>query len=214
FVAIVSLVWPGISEVYLDNTPDALKRQWLFATLIQSLLLIRMTQWAEREGLGPFAGAVRVSSNWISASIVLGPVILIGSGALVGYILAGGDTNWAYREDANTDVLGPDGFGLMMMVYVILLAPLIEEISYRGIGIGCLLGRGVDPRLAVLITTAGFTLLHAQYTPLGLIPIFITGLFLGWLRVASGSITAPILAHMSANTVVILTMVQQMQSGH
>ena len=86
-----------------------------------------------------------------------------------------------------------------MFASLVLLAPILEEVTFRGVALGCLLGRGVPVAAAIGIQAVGFALVHLQYTPAAMFSVFILGLFLGWLRIASKSIAVPILAHMAVN---------------
>ncbi|MEM7661339.1 MAG: type II CAAX endopeptidase family protein [Pseudomonadota bacterium] len=173
----------------------------IISTLIAFALLARLCGWAEKVTGTPFAGSLYANSNWLGAAALSGPIVLTGSFLIIGSLLGGDDPNWAYNDSANTDFFTKANIGVSMMLYVLVLAPLIEEISFRGIALGCLLGRGAHPYVAIVITALGFAALHTQYSPLGLLAVFVTGVFLGWLRVASGTISVPIAAHMAANTV-------------
>ncbi|MEL7479929.1 MAG: type II CAAX endopeptidase family protein [Pseudomonadota bacterium] len=200
FLVLITIV-PGLAETFSGSTTSDYTVQWRLLTLVQAVVLMRIMRWSAFTTGTPFAGNLDTTSNWLGASALVGPAVLIGSGVLIGSLFGGGDANWAYREDIDRGFFSQSSISLSMIMYVVVVAPLVEEIGFRGIAIGCLIGRGIDPRLAVLITTAGFTALHVQYSPLGLASVFLSGLVLGWLRIASGSMSAPIVAHMSANAV-------------
>ncbi|MEO0465487.1 MAG: CPBP family intramembrane glutamic endopeptidase [Pseudomonadota bacterium] len=162
-----------------------------------------MSIWSERIGAGAFAGAIRVSPDWVGIAALTGPILFSGTTFLLSLIVSADGTWWLRPEVADT--LPPiTEITILMVIFAVVLVPLVEEVAFRGIGLGCLLARGWDPALGVLITTIGFTALHSSYSPLGLIPIFVTGLYLGALRVLSGSVAASLIAHMSANFVIML----------
>ena len=79
---------------------------------------------------------------------------------------------------------------------VILGAPLFEELVFRGF-LWNALERSVPTWVVWLLTSAAFALFHLD--PIHVIAIFFTGLFLGWLRMVSGSIWPAILAHFVNN---------------
>ncbi len=190
---------PVVGEVLAGERPGTENLQWLIYTLISFLVLIRMTQWADRIGAGPFAGTMRARQDWLALSALLGPVVLMGGYAVAGALFGGGDPDWAFREERDLDLLGPAGFGLMMIANVVILSPIVEEVAFRGILLGCLLGRGAPPGVAAVGSSAAFAGMHFQYTLIGLVPIFATGMFFAWLRIRTGGMAAPIVAHMAAN---------------
>ncbi|MEM8636582.1 MAG: type II CAAX endopeptidase family protein [Pseudomonadota bacterium] len=195
----VQLVYPSLADILSGEAENAAHQLWMFSALIQFAVLIRITGWAMKTTGSPFAGEFHTSSNWLAIGAMIGPVVLIGSGVVIGTLFGGGDPDWAYSDTSSSDFFSKANISLIMVVYVVVLAPLVEEIGFRGIALGCLLGRGTDPYLAVLITSIGFAALHLQYSPLGLLTVLITGVFFGWLRIASGTVSVPIVAHMAAN---------------
>ena len=90
------------------------------------------------------------------------------------------------------------------LIYGVLVAPLVEEYIFRGLGMGCMLERGWNPILAVLITSILFALIHTQYFPSALLLTLISGLIFGYLRLFSGSLTLPLIAHALFNLTVYL----------
>ncbi len=85
-----------------------------------------------------------------------------------------------------------------MLVFIggVLVAPLVEEIIFRGFIFAGLQGRLGWKKSA--LTSAGlFALIHFQLT--AIIPIFILGLIFAYLYHLSGSIWPAVLLHMSTN---------------
>ena len=83
--------------------------------------------------------------------------------------------------------------------WTVFTAPVFEEMTFRGLLLGCLLARGWHPGLAVTVTAAAFASTHGQYYLPGLLSVFTAGLLFGWLRLASRGLAAPLLAHMTLN---------------
>jgi membrane protease YdiL (CAAX protease family) len=82
---------------------------------------------------------------------------------------------------------------------VVLVAPITEEIAFRGF-----LFRGLGASFlgvagTLVATSAAWAAMHVQYDTVTLIQIFLIGLLLGWLRWASGSTLLTIGLHMLAN---------------
>jgi hypothetical protein len=59
------------------------------------------------------------------------------------------------------------------------------------------------PWVAVSVTAAAFASTHGQYYLPGLISVFVGGLLFGWLRIISGGLAAPVLAHVAMNAWVV-----------
>lgn len=154
--------------------------------------------WSERIGAGAFAGPLRAPNAWYTRAVFLGPVMLFGSGLLMA-TLSGFEPGWQFRNEDYAATFDFSFMPLSLVVYALLVAPFVEEILYRGIGIGALMARGAGPWVAIVSTSLVFTLLHLQYSLAGMAAIFLTGVGFGWLRVASGSVGVAILAHISAN---------------
>jgi membrane protease YdiL (CAAX protease family) len=94
----------------------------------------------------------------------------------------------------------------LVLLYTALLAPLSEELFYRGALTRALARLG--PTGAIVTQAAIFTSLHAmqlQGAYLGLLPIAALGLANGWLRRASGGLAAPWLVHSLYNGALIAT---------
>jgi membrane protease YdiL (CAAX protease family) len=87
-----------------------------------------------------------------------------------------------------------------LLVAIVLLGPAAEEIIFRGFMYrGFVREPGHEP-IAILILTLAFTALHAvQYDWIGLLQVFVLGLFLGWVRWSTGSTLLTILLHALVN---------------
>jgi membrane protease YdiL (CAAX protease family) len=91
------------------------------------------------------------------------------------------------------------GLLVLRLLGLIVLAPVAEELVFRGV----LFARIRETRLgsvgAVLVPAALFALLHVQYSPLEMGFIAVDGLFFGLARYQSGSLPLPMLLHASGN---------------
>ena len=200
---VVALVWPAYFDVIGDSgaSREAIGQVWFSLVLIQFAYFTILSVWSERVGAGAFAGAMRASQNWIIAAILLGPVILLAPN-LIASSLAGGEEGWQYTRDINTALFEPANWGPSYLVYALLMAPLIEEVTYRGVAMGALLTRGVPPVMTMVLSSAAFTFAHLQYSVPALLVVFVAAMGFAWLRIRSGTIIVPILAHISANALI------------
>ena len=85
-----------------------------------------------------------------------------------------------------------------------LVAPVVEELTYRGLGFAAvqeLFGAGV----AVVVTALAFGLAHGLVIALPVLTIF--GLILGWLRLRTKSIYPPIILHAIFNGAALIAAV-------
>jgi membrane protease YdiL (CAAX protease family) len=100
-----------------------------------------------------------------------------------------------------------------LMVGVVLLAPLTEEIVFRGLLLQGLRRTWLGALGALLVTSALFSLIHAaQYGLVQLVSMFALGLLLGVLRLAGGSLTLAILLHSLNNTVAMAMLAMHLGS--
>lgn len=84
----------------------------------------------------------------------------------------------------------------VLVVTIAVSAPLVEELIFRGY-LWRVFELGVGRTGALVGTTVLFAAYHLD--PIHVVALLPTALFLGWLRLASGSLVAPILAHFVNN---------------
>jgi uncharacterized protein len=113
-------------------------------------------------------------------------------------------------ELARQGPLGVLGWGLLI-IPAALLAPIGEELLFRGVLLPWL--RGWLGRVEALVVSAGlFAVLHLFYGVfIGW--IFFLGLMLGWARLTSGGLRAPILLHATVNTFGLLMFARSLMGG-
>ncbi len=86
-----------------------------------------------------------------------------------------------------------------MFIAIVLFAPLVEEIIFRGfVYRGFARQPGSEP-LAIVVIALLWTMLHIQYDWRDLPQIFIIGVALGWIRWSSGSTVLTIALHALLN---------------
>jgi len=181
----------------------ALPTSWLLSCFAVALQFAVVSLWSDWLGAGPFAGAMRTSRTWLFAAIIIGPLLLNAPEQLVEAIL-GGNGDWIYRESYDPEIFAGSSQSLSFLFYVMLLAPIVEEVTYRGVAMGAMLSRGINPIAAAILASIAFTLPHTQYSPAALLVVFVTGLGLAALRLLSGTIIVPIIAHIAANAATFL----------
>lgn len=94
------------------------------------------------------------------------------------------------------------GVGILLTLQALaVVTPLSEELLFRGFALRGMI-RSIGPGPAVVATALLFSVLHLK--PEVMIPIFITGLALGLLRVKTGSLWPCIAAHAGQNALALL----------
>ena len=89
---------------------------------------------------------------------------------------------------------------LLLIIVAIGVAPLVEEFFFRGLLQSALLNLTKSRAGAIVLTALLFALVHLPQIQV-LLPLFVFSLALGYAYERSGSLTAPIIAHVAFNTV-------------
>ena len=95
------------------------------------------------------------------------------------------------------------GWLVWLMLAIVVVAPVGEEIVFRGFLYRGLVRPGHE-MLAIAVISLAWAFLHIQYDWLGMAQIFAAGLILGWFRWASGSTTLTIVMHILINAEAML----------
>ena len=99
-------------------------------------------------------------------------------------------------------ITGPHTFDFyMLLLSVCIIAPLMEELFFRGV-FWKLLERFSNETYAFFLTSILFAFAHVD--PEHIVGVFPIGLYIGWLRLRSNSIFPSILSHITNNTIVCL----------
>jgi membrane protease YdiL (CAAX protease family) len=134
-------------------------------------------------------------STAVGAGILL--IAVSGAVELILYNLLGfelfGDTKWL-MEGLNSSI------GWAVAIVAVVLAPLWEELAFRGFLLSALARSRLGFWPAAVISTALWTLLHWGYSYAGLMSVFVAGLLLSWLMQRLGSMRVVVVAHALANT--------------
>jgi membrane protease YdiL (CAAX protease family) len=93
---------------------------------------------------------------------------------------------------------------LLLILAMVILAPLTEELFFRGFLFEGLLASRLGPIGAVLLTSAAWSVVHAQYDLYGIATIFADGLLLGVIRWKTGSTLLTMVLHGLANLIAAL----------
>jgi membrane protease YdiL (CAAX protease family) len=137
--------------------------------------------------------AVAIAAGWRPARPAFAGVGLgaAGGGALVGV--------WVVTQGAPALHLAPISEGLALWTPAVVLIAAAEEIALRGALFDLIRSRWGDGG-ALIATTLLFALVHVPLYGMGSLPLDLAvGLLLGGLRIVSGGVLAPAVAHVIAD---------------
>lgn len=186
----------------------------MFLLGVQTLLLVAViygvaVRW---RGVRPDElGFVAPPPGWLARAVLV---------ALVSFPLVGA-VSWLQQQitgepfrNPQFDVLAPPGFAwpayLATLVVAAVLAPVVEEVAFRGILYRWLAERTPGP-LAAAGSALVFAFLHGVPS---LVPgIFLLGVILAWVYAHTRSIWAPIVVHGTYNAVVTTALYAALAQG-
>jgi membrane protease YdiL (CAAX protease family) len=120
------------------------------------------------------------------------------------YRLLGIDTDEVGRTAENLADRAVHGIDVVVLVlFVVLSAPIVEELFYRGLVFGSM-ERRWGTTAAVVASAALFALVHFQ--PYDLLPLFVAGLVFAALRARFGRLGPAIWAHIGFNLLAVVAL--------
>lgn len=176
----------------------------LLAMGATSASLLVLALLAARFFPDPRSASVPESANPPVKAYFRGVFYLVTGGFRIGFLLMMADLLWfggggmpnPLERYVDATRLGPVGTTLIL-VEVVLLAPIGEELLFRGWLLPRLRAQG-GAAWAIGVSAVFFGLLHPHY---GIYVPFVIlyGVVLGWARLRTGGLGVPILLHMSIN---------------
>ena len=92
----------------------------------------------------------------------------------------------------------------LMWLAVVVVAPIAEEVFFRGFLFKGLSSGPIGPIGAIVATAILWALMHPQYDVYGIVTIFFQGLLQGAARMKTRSLAVPVAMHVEANLVAAL----------
>jgi membrane protease YdiL (CAAX protease family) len=184
-----------------EDTPDDIAYRWstsIGAVILYALTLgiLALISWGlpRRELL-----ALRRPRSWPRAAgftAIALIAIWIASGALAPFLDANDEQGFVPDEWDSSRA----GAFAAFFVSVAVVAPIAEELTYRGLGVALFLPYGTV--VAVVVTGVLFGLSHGLVAGLPVLTIF--GLVIGWLRIRTDSIYPPMILHGIFNGIALI----------
>jgi len=208
FIALVLLVATLVSSQNSPNlSPAELAKHTPLLLGIQTLVYLAMMgfMWiiVRMKHDGPFLQAI----SWNMPR--LGRVVLfLLAGALLAMFSEGASlllSRWIPKSLPMDDLFRTRASAFAMMFFGIVVAPPVEELFFRGF-LYPALARPLGVIFSVILTAAGFAMLHASQLALAWAPlliIFIVGAVLTVVRAYTKSVAATVIIHMAYNATIL-----------
>lgn len=204
FLTGAALVAAELIPDFASGSPEEVQAYhmlWLASCVSMALWFATMSLWSDWLGAGPFAGRMRADTTWLIIAVMVGPLLLIAPSLLVGSFMT--EDGWQYSGEVNQAVFAPQNWSLAYIFVAVLMAPIVEEVAFRGVALGALVARGISPAGAIVLSSFAFAFSHLQYSPAAMLVVFLSGVGFAVMRLISGTMLVPIVAHMSANGIVL-----------
>jgi membrane protease YdiL (CAAX protease family) len=124
---------------------------------------------------------------WYLPILVIGEIYYFGMGLNEGRV-------WEYA----LPVL------IVRVIGIVILAPVCEELIFRGMLFQTIAISRLGPIVAVILTAVIFTASHYQYGFADLATILVDSLYWGWVRYKTGSTILPIAMHILSNSIAVV----------
>ena len=125
-------------------------------------------------------------------------LILAGIVAVITQAIAGDFSSAAGEIAVELREAGPFWALLVFAIMVMVGAPIVEELAFRGMLYNSLRKRGVGAVWTIAITTVAFSAFH--FEPVRFFLLLPIGVVYGWVRWKTGSLGASMVAHGVNNT--------------
>ena len=199
--ALIALQFIPAFEPGTADEIAAYQFSWLMSCLGMAAWFGLMSVWSNAIGAGPFAGKMRTEPNWVAIGLISGPLILIVPTMIVSSFMT--EPGWQYNQEVNEAIFEPQNWSLAYVFVAVIMAPIVEEMAFRGVAMGAILARGFSPVAAVTVSSLAFACSHQQYSPEAMFIVFLSGVGFGVLRLMRKTVLVPIIAHMAANATVL-----------
>jgi len=172
--------------------PNDVLYQWTTAVgaVVQYAIILAIALALSR-GIAPTTLGVRRPRSWprAAAAILAALVAIWVLGAILNVFLKAGEEQGLVPNGWDSSRAAP--FAANFLV-VALVAPVVEEYTYRGLGYAAV-GGSYGPVWAIVVTAIAFGLAHGLVVALPVLSIF--GAILAWLRFKTASIYPTIILH-------------------
>lgn len=193
--------WLAVQPLLIDALDQPLMYLPLLLLVWRTLLAPAGLGFVTAFGLRPRAPGWRPCMHATLALVAAGIAIDLGLGLLGGPL--GLTSHWSEWFDEGLAWGSPRAVAVTLLGSIV-FAPIFEELVFRGLLYGTLRARLGWP-LAAVGSALVFALAHG-YGVAGLLSVFLSGLLWAWVYERTGSLLAPILAHVVNNAAVAVAL--------
>lgn len=181
----------GLGWVMLKGHLAEENRKWwiLGLEVWDFLVVLGFFAWMGRVALAMPSRWVKLLT-WLAMPVCLGSVLVINQA----YHLA-------LKEYLKVEVKEEFEWELVWILMIAVQPAIVEELFFRYLALGSM-AQIMNIHSAIFITSVLFALAHI-YAPLSLPIFFLAGLFLGYMRVGSGGLLLPMIAHFLHNFTIL-----------
>jgi uncharacterized protein len=197
---IISLVISG-SLLFHNNEGFILSVSTIISNIIGIILVIFFTKLRHGPPIAEYLGLRRIRLKSIFYSLFAVTVLIILSDGL-SFILKRPLSEQSNINDYNTSIIPA-----LLWVAVVVFAPVFEELLFRGFLFEGLKRSKIGTIGTIILTAAGWSLLHIGYDAYAVASIFIGGIVLGIARYRTNSLLSTIIMHVFANIVATVEIV-------
>jgi membrane protease YdiL (CAAX protease family) len=197
----VLYLWdPAAFPIDLDHSGSMKDARYVGATTILSnLVIVAVLAWAARRA--GWTAKDYLALNWATrpevVTAIVSMIVLLPAMDTLAYVLGQpiipDFVSDIYRNAQQTGTL------LLLWLAIVIVAPIGEEIIFRGFIYRGWVRPEHRPMVGILAVTILFAIVHIQYNWFGVLQVFLIGLLLTWVRWRSGSTPLAMLLHVIAN---------------
>lgn len=194
---LISMRFPGLDQVGLNEMLNQLMVEMNIITGCITVLLLALFSKLTKTTLSKQAYINKYESGFSFAFVIMGVATAYSVALALGLFEMAGmipDSWIQVQEQTYSDV--NNASGLMQFFSVGLVAPVAEEILFRGFMLGAL-KKEMHPWVAIGVSALAFGVAHG--TPLGMIYATGLGVLMGWLAVRFNSIVPSMIFHVAYN---------------
>ncbi len=192
--ALESGVKPNEQEVQrLFEDGDIIGIAFFFATILILLLVVLVIKFRRKrevkEYLALNSKPINVFMKWLGVALI----ILLANYVCDILFDRPAMPEWVINTFKTVD------YKFLYFLGIVVFAPILEEVLYRGYILRTWLESRLHPNLAIFLLSALWALTHLQYDLYDMFWIFVLGILLAYSRIRSGSLYPAICIHCSWN---------------
>lgn len=196
----LSIKFPSADEYKLTEMVDSLSTELNILVGCLTILIIAILAKAQKDTLTKRASINKYPRQFMLTAIIMGVAASYAIMLVMGLLQKAElfPQSWIDSQNATyADVYSASPF--MQFISVGFIAPLVEEILFRG----CILGalkKEMHPWVAIVISAVIFGVAHG--TPIAIIYSTALGILMGWIAVTFNSVVPALYFHMAYNCAV------------